>query len=98
MVIDEKSEDHLAAWGVATQPHWLDVIDRTGTLLRWMSSELIEDRNRATNLLRHVVRNAPGRAATLLWPFLEFGPDDTAESAGSSPERLPTTTDAYSTS
>ena len=75
MVIDEKSEDHLAAWGVATQPHWLDVIDRTGTLLRWMSSELIEDRNRATNLLRHVVRNAPGRAATLLWPFLEFGPE-----------------------
>jgi hypothetical protein len=73
MVVDEDDENHIAAWNVAVQSPYLRVIDRTGTLLRWMVSDEEADRNRATSLLRHLLRDQPARGATLMWPFLELG-------------------------
>jgi hypothetical protein len=75
MVLDATSESHHAAWNVAIQPAWLNVIDGSGALLRWMTSPYDVDLNRATSLLRHLQRSAPGRAAILMWPFLDFGPE-----------------------
>lgn len=75
MVVDEEHENHTASWNVAIQPAFLRVIDRTGTLLRWMISEDERDRNRGTTLLRHLVRDEPTRGAVLMWPFLDLGPE-----------------------
>jgi hypothetical protein len=73
MVVDPENLNHTAAWNVAIQPAYLRVIDTTGTLLRWMVSEHEPDRDRATSLLPHLLRSDPGRAAVLMWAFLDLG-------------------------
>lgn len=73
LVVDTSDENHQAAWNVAIQPAWLDVIDRTGTLLRWMASSAAADADRAASLLWHLQRHAPGRAAVLMAPFVDLG-------------------------
>lgn len=75
MIANPADLSHIAAWNVAIQPAYLRVIDTTGTLLRWMASEHEPDRDRATSLLRHLLRSDPGRAATLMSPFLDLGAD-----------------------
>jgi hypothetical protein len=77
-VVDDTSQSHRAAWSVVIRPEWFKLLDRMGTVIRWMASDDKATRDRATNLIRVAQRTASERAAILLAPFLGQETDWTA--------------------